>query len=746
MGTHFGYSIIYFALYVFGALFIFLKNVKDVKHIFLAFVALCLGAWQISLSLFFQSTVYRNALLWGKSTFLFAFLISFSFYLFSIVFPHKNNIWHNIRLRILSCLPALIVGLMIVLTDLIVTNINPQAVTLGRKAAPGTLFFVAGISFIMYITAGLYFLNRRLKNAIGREKKQILFLDLSIGIWGFFFSIFTVILPIFGNTQFTWLAPMVSFLFIIGVAYALLKYRLLDIQFVIKRTTLYVVLVSFITGIYAFILIIPSTFLSQTSNWTSLSIITIAAIIITTTILPLRNWLDHVTDRIFFQKKYDYPKIIEKVSKQLSTALRTTDAYDTVIDPMLNEIHVKGVAIYLHAKPGDESFECQKKAGSWAEALPDKVNDSLPLIEYLGQHGKYLEPAEFRYEYGHLYTGGEIKDPVKAAIQEDMDHVFHGGLLIPLMLKTTMIGFMVLGEKRSGDQYSHRDLSLLGTIATQLVTALDNIRLYEQIFNNERLAVIGTMSASIAHEIRNPLASIKTFIQMLENKHDSPPFMEKFNRIVPSEVERIAKITADLLAFSKPSAPTLTAVNVAGQVDKVVALLAPQLRKKQIKTENLADKEMTIHADSQQFTQVILNMFLNAMQASPNGTTITVTTKVREEKRKSEEGQKYYGYIMIQDHGIGIKEKELANIFQPFFTTKTDGTGLGLPTCKRIVEAHQGFIDVESKENVGTKMTVVVPMNLSQADLGLPAEPAPVSNESGEPSANPALPPQPQAE
>ncbi len=287
-----------------------------------------------------------------------------------------------------------------------------------------------------------------------------------------------------------------------------------------------------------------------------------------------------------------------------------------------------------------------------------------------------------------------------------------------------------MGEKRSGDQFSHRDLSLLETIATQLVTALDNIRLYEQMFNNERLAVIGTMSASIAHEIRNPLASIKTFIQMLEDKHNSPPFMDKFNRIVPSEIERIARITADLLAFSKPSAPSLTAVKVTDMVEKVLALMAPQLRKKQIKVENNADKDMTIHADSQQIFQVILNIFLNAMQASPSGTTITVTTKVREEKRRTEEGQKYYGYIMIQDQGSGIKEKEIANIFQPFFTTKTDGTGLGLPTCKRIVEAHQGFIDVDSQENVGTKMTVVVPMNLSQADLGLPPETAAETTES----------------
>ncbi len=92
-------------------------------------------------------------------------------------------------------------------------------------------------------------------------------------------------------------------------------------------------------------------------------------------------------------------------------------------------------------------MNARKKMGTWASVLPEKIQDSSMLLEYLSQQAKYLDPGEFRYEYGHLYADGEIKDPRKAAIQNEMDQVFHGALLIPLMLKTNMIGFMTLGRK-----------------------------------------------------------------------------------------------------------------------------------------------------------------------------------------------------------------------------------------------------------------------------------------------------------
>lgn len=123
---------------------------------------------------------------------------------------------------------------------------------------------------------------------------------------------------------------------------------------------------------------------------------------------------------------------------------------------------------------------------------------------------------------------------------------------------------------------------------------------------------------------------------------------------------------------------------------------------------------MIIQADSQQLFQVLLNIFLNAMQASFNNTTITVTTQVRENDASFDAFGGSVILVSIADHGSGIKKKDLTSIFQPFFTTKSEGTGLGLATCKRIVDAHKGDIYVETEIGEGTKMTVVLPTKLTQ--------------------------------
>jgi signal transduction histidine kinase len=341
--------------------------------------------------------------------------------------------------------------------------------------------------------------------------------------------------------------------------------------------------------------------------------------------------------------------------------------------------------------------------------LPDALEDENAVITYITTEQEPLIRGEFRHKYGHLYVEGHVLDSFKAAVQLTLDETLKAGVIIPLWRKKNLIGFMALGEKLSGDHYTDRDISLLETIANQMVVVLENTRLYEQMLNGERLRVLGSMSASIAHEIRNPLAAIKTFIQMLPDKYNQTEFRARFNEIVPSEIERLTRITGDLLTFARPSPPALGATDINSTLERVVTLLANQLRKKTIEVVRQFGEVPTIQADSQQLTQVFMNLMLNSIQASSEGGKIILTTSAKAGNENGEAGKPKI-FISVRDEGSGIRAKVMPNIFEPFFTTKHEGSGLGLATSKRIAVAHQGDIYVDSIEGKGANFVVILPV------------------------------------
>jgi len=267
---------------------------------------------------------------------------------------------------------------------------------------------------------------------------------------------------------------------------------------------------------------------------------------------------------------------------------------------------------------------------------------------------------------------------------------------------------MVLGDKLSGDQFTSRDISLLETLSSQLATTLENIRMFDQMLHQERLATIGMLSASVAHELRNPLASIKTFVQMLRDRAEKPEFLKTFFNIVPNELNRLDRISGDLLNFAKPSAPKMELVDLEEILRATVTFLNNQLKKKPMEVAIDFERLPQIWLDKQQMDQVFINLIINAMQASPPNTTLKITGAART-RSSSDNTQEQRVFVSFKDQGTGIKPEDMNNLFQPFFTTKTEGTGLGLATSKRIVEAHGGEITVESEYGKGTIFSLNFP-------------------------------------
>ncbi|MGB9613550.1 MAG: ATP-binding protein, partial [Candidatus Margulisiibacteriota bacterium] len=230
--------------------------------------------------------------------------------------------------------------------------------------------------------------------------------------------------------------------------------------------------------------------------------------------------------------------------------------------------------------------------------------------------------------------------------------------------------------------------------------SVENIKLYRSLLQAEKLAALGTISAGMAHEIKNPLASIKALTQVLLENITDQEFVQKYLDIVPRQVDRINQTVEDLLAFGRPKELVMEEVKIDQLLTQVLRLVENQCRKSNIEIVKEFHEVSSIKADKEKISQVFMNMVLNAMQAMPQGGKIWIG--VREANAKEIE-------IEISDTGVGIPEDQITKIFDPFFTTKDKGTGMGLALTYRIVKEHGGRIEVESELNAGTTFKIFLP-------------------------------------
>ena len=239
-----------------------------------------------------------------------------------------------------------------------------------------------------------------------------------------------------------------------------------------------------------------------------------------------------------------------------------------------------------------------------------------------------------------------------------------------------------------------------------------------QIERMERLALLGELSAGIAHEIRNPLAGIRAAAQLLQENNNQDDFQNQIIERIIREVDKANKLLKEFFKFAKPSKPNLKFHDLELLIDGVYLLLSPQLRKKNIEfVTNFGEEVSQVYVDDTQIEQVLINLFLNSIDAMPEGGRLAVSTYKRninilDPKMTNydlDNNQLYYSLIEIADTGSGISPQNLEKIFNPFFTTKPSGLGLGLPICSRLVGENGGNLDVDSKAGHGTKITLALP-------------------------------------
>jgi signal transduction histidine kinase len=240
-------------------------------------------------------------------------------------------------------------------------------------------------------------------------------------------------------------------------------------------------------------------------------------------------------------------------------------------------------------------------------------------------------------------------------------------------------------------------------------------QLEHQVRRTDRLASLGTLAAGMAHEIKNPLVSLKTFTQLLPERYEDADFRDTFFSLVGGEIKRIDGIVNQLLRFSRPAKPNLQSTALHAILENALKLMSQQMRQKNIRLVRQFDAPNdTTCADADQINQAFVNLFLNAIEAMKAGGTLTVQTTNNGGPGFPtgiwDNRQVPLITVTVRDTGEGIPAEAIPHIFDPFFTTKSHGTGLGLSVAHGIVQEHHGLIDVRSEPGAGTTFAITLPL------------------------------------
>lgn len=442
-------------------------------------------------------------------------------------------------------------------------------------------------------------------------------------------------------------------------------------------------------------IIIPFTFLSVT------------AIIISTFIA--------IT---LFNHKYD-EKIIQETKQWMRVIFATN--YQNEVNKIKQAM---GVEIAIFARDNGVIVATFSEKGSQKLAETIKIDEARRQIEhgeemavmdvqYLGESYKvFCYPLKlYQRMYCFMRPMSEVQTAKRQVTYTTL--IIAASVILLVILIGTLIAKNLTAPIHSLVEFTRKvgegNLELQAEISTsdelgELAQAFNDmtdelLRYRNELVHVERLATAGKMSATFAHEIRNPLSSIKMLLQLLKKKANvgNDKQSEKYIESIIEEVDRVDMIVDGMMDFAQPAELNLKKCDINELIKSVLELMQGNLEHQKIELKKMLDLSLPgIKADPNKLKQVFMNLVLNAIQAMPEGGMLTVSTHQTDSAIE----------IEFEDTGVGISDDNLKLIFEPFFTTKRSGTGLGLANAKRIIEQHNGEISIQSKIDTGTSVFI----------------------------------------
>lgn len=667
-------------------------------HLFFAAFAADIGLWYLA-QFFFG---FFQASIWERFTGLLAVLLpQFALHLFDAMIPHEGK--RPSRLLRVAHVFAVPLSVLVLI----------------RWEAGSWPDWVARIGVFVYVfallTAGLYTLGQRGKRSPSRATQRRVRLLVVIGALAGLASV----------ADFAWflgaepppVGAALSIVFLFVLAQALRYERLLDVYELFAR----LIVATAVAFLIALVFYLFVTFLGGYNTMYLNAVL--AAIVILFLSDPLQERLEEQIQRLFFRERFDLERSVAEARQRLVHTLEVDELGAIVMSALERSRRVTAAALYLHDQDGT-GFD---RLAALGPRVPDRIEvaTARALLDRLERGPIALESLEREVRERGVRGGadeavlaaadvlGSLRQAVVLGVRDD---------------QRELIGLLVVADTRVREAFSPEEISLLETIAAQIGVVIENSRLYEQMKERDRLALLGQMAAGIAHEIRNPLGAIKGAAQLLADPDPEAqldPSSREFLGIILEEVDRLDRVVRSVLDLARPTQGTVGPTDVNAVVRRTLQVLSTERQSDDLVVEVTLDPSLPrVVIDPEQLRQVLMNLFRNAAQAMKGRGKIAVSTRVRFGRgTRSGTGagpmDEPFVELTVADNGPGISQKVLENIFLPFFTTKEKGTGLGLAISQRIVQGAGGRIEVRSYEGKGSTFAVILP---AAADaLGTPA-------------------------
>jgi PAS domain S-box-containing protein len=392
---------------------------------------------------------------------------------------------------------------------------------------------------------------------------------------------------------------------------------------------------------------------------------------------------------------------------------------------MTSDLQAERTALQKANRELDEQLKAVSKLERYNDRILTSMSNGLVTLNLEGRIVKWNEMAARITGYAVADVEGRLCQEIFAG-NPNFQRVLLDGLAgkpvwdrsatfmrpdgreVPLEINTSLLEDE--GGQVSGVLGVFRDLSLVR-------------ELEQRLRRSDRLAAVGRVAAMVAHEIKNPLVALKTFVEMVPRRAHDPAFLARFQEIVPREVDRVNAIMEDLLELGRPPRLAPRPLSVHEVIARCVALYEHEAQEREVRiVQELAPELPLVHADPDHLLRAIGNLTINAIQAMPSGGLLTIRTGLGVpwqatlaertgyvEAPGAADPDRPMVFISVTDTGTGMTPEQIDSLFTPFFTTKEKGTGLGLALTHKIIEEHRGRLHVESRVGVGSTFTILLP-------------------------------------
>jgi len=552
---------------------------------------------------------------------------------------------------------------------------------------------------------------RQLADESERRKLRWIFFGLITGTFSFMFLWqLPQIIYSKGFIDEKWIF-IISLILPVSFAISIVRYHLLDIDLLLKRSTVYFIVLGLMIIMYAGIIVLAITLAGPLSINMSISAMVLTAVLIALLFEPVKTGVHRFIDKKFFRVHYNFSQIQESIAERLKTSISKEETGNFI-----------SREINLVLQPEEIYFVLKELICDRFEIISSQASKELSpaiLNDFISKHQAVAKP---------VITQKNIIEPGIECLYADPKELSMAGLVLFIPIpgeSTEIIGWIMLGRKKSGQIFTREDIGLLNAVSNQAGMAITRLELQKKLLlkatEADQFQKLNEMKSffvsSVSHELQTPLTSIKMFAEMLRlNPAMADEKKTEYLSIIENESNRLASMIKNILDFSKIERGILRyyprTVNLVDIVQRLIAQLEFPLKAENIRVEiRHKYEQISLMADENALQSCLLNLISNAIKYAGEEKYLGIFTGI----------QGHMAVIQIKDHGIGIRPEEKERIFDTFFRSEDQrvqsrgGAGLGLYLVRHFVEKHHGRIIVDSTPETGSTFTVELPMESGHA-------------------------------